>query len=143
MLLGSLLSGTALANAGLGAVHAFAAVIGGMSEAPHGAICGLLLPRVMTLNHRLAVEHRHGGLNRKFEDVGRLLTGVDQATAEDGLAWIYRAVEHLQMPRLRQYGLRETDGPLIVERAMKTSSMKGNPFPLQTSELAQIYQAVW
>src|SRR6202167_70162 len=39
----SLLGGLALANAGLGAVHAFAAAVGGMWKAPHGAICAAVL----------------------------------------------------------------------------------------------------
>ena len=38
----SLCGGLALANAGLGAVHGFAAPIGGMFDAPHGAICAAL-----------------------------------------------------------------------------------------------------
>jgi len=39
----SLLGGMALANAALGAVHGFAAPIGGMFHAPHGAVCAALL----------------------------------------------------------------------------------------------------
>ena len=35
-----------LTNAGLGAVHGFAAVVGGMFPAPHGATAGALLPHV-------------------------------------------------------------------------------------------------
>ena len=39
MALGSLFGGLRLANAELGAVHGFAAPIGGMFPAPHGAVC--------------------------------------------------------------------------------------------------------
>ena len=47
----SVFGGLALANAKLGAVHGFAAVLGGMFEtAPHGAICAALLPIVFRAN---------------------------------------------------------------------------------------------
>ena len=47
----SLCGGLALANAGLGAVHGLADVIGGVAPtAPHGAICGALLPHVLKAN---------------------------------------------------------------------------------------------
>ncbi|RPI12577.1 MAG: iron-containing alcohol dehydrogenase, partial [Acidobacteriales bacterium] len=52
MSLASLFGGLALANAGLGAVHGFAAPIGGAFEAPHGAVCAALLPLVMDANIR-------------------------------------------------------------------------------------------
>jgi alcohol dehydrogenase class IV len=45
MALASLYGGLALANAGLGAVHGFAGVAGGMFQAPHGAVCAALLPQ--------------------------------------------------------------------------------------------------
>ena len=46
----SLLGGLALANAGLGAVHGFAAPIGGRFPAPHGAVCAAVLPHAMAIN---------------------------------------------------------------------------------------------
>src|SRR6185503_19833319 len=52
MALASLFGGLALANAGLGAVHGFAAPVGGMFCAPHGAVCATLLPHVMDANIR-------------------------------------------------------------------------------------------
>ena len=45
MSLASLMGGLALANAKLGAVHGFAGVLGGMTDARHGAICAALLPQ--------------------------------------------------------------------------------------------------
>ena len=53
MALTGLFGGLALANAGLGAVHGFAGPIGGMFNAPHGAICASLLPSVMKDNVRV------------------------------------------------------------------------------------------
>lgn len=50
MALASLFGGMALANARLGAVHGMANPIGGMSHAPHGAVCARLLPLVMETN---------------------------------------------------------------------------------------------
>ncbi len=47
MALASLFGGLALANAGLGAAHGFAAPICGMFPAPHGATCAASLPHVM------------------------------------------------------------------------------------------------
>src|SRR5258705_2817588 len=52
MAVASLCGGLALANAGLGAVHGFAAPIGGMFDAPPGAGCGALLPHAVEINLR-------------------------------------------------------------------------------------------
>lgn len=49
----SLCGGMALSNSGLGAVHGLAGVIGGMTGATHGAICGVLLPHVLSANAAL------------------------------------------------------------------------------------------
>ena len=81
MALGSLCGGLALANAGLGAVHGFAAPIGGMFEVPHGAVCAALLPEVMEKNITLAQQQKEMVLVRRYNDVARLLTGVPTARA--------------------------------------------------------------
>jgi|GEM_PF-3569239 len=61
----SLVSGMALANAKLGAVHGFAGVLGGMTPVPHGAICAALLAPVIEANvaalQRLDTERRADG----------------------------------------------------------------------------------
>ena len=52
----SLFGGIALANSGLGAVHGFAGVIGGMHDIPHGVICARLLPYVFEINYKALSE---------------------------------------------------------------------------------------
>jgi alcohol dehydrogenase class IV len=137
MSLASLFSGLALANAGLGAVHGFAAPIGGMFPAPHGAVCAALLPPVMAANLRALRERQPDSpaLGR-YAEIGRLLTGRPQAGAEDGVAWVRALVADLGIPPLRTYGLTEADVPAVVEKAAQASSMKANPLPLTRDELA-------
>ncbi|HXT39521.1 MAG TPA: iron-containing alcohol dehydrogenase, partial [Candidatus Angelobacter sp.] len=87
MALASLFGGLALANAGLGAVHGFAASIGGMFPAPHGAVCAALLPHVMQAN-LIALHERDPRAEavRRYVEVARLLTGSERAGAAEGIA---------------------------------------------------------
>jgi alcohol dehydrogenase class IV len=131
----SLLGGLALANAGLGAVHGFAAPIGGMFPAPHGAVCAAVLPLAMEVNVRAL---RARGSAARYDEVARLLTGRAQATAEDGVRWMADLVRRLEIPPLRAYGVRETDIPEIAEKAARASSMRTNPVQLTPEELREI-----
>lgn len=139
MSLASLLSGFALANAGLGAVHGFAAPIGGRVDAPHGAICAALLPHVCAANLR-TIESRAPDhpARRRYEIVARTLTGRADARAEDGVAWLRALVEELRIPPLRTYGLGEADVDALVEQASRASSMKANPIALTGEELRRV-----
>ena len=135
----ALLGGLALANAGLGAVHGFAAPIGGMFPAPHGAICAAVLPYAMKVNVE-ALRSRAPGSQalERYEDVSRLLTGRPHATADDGVRWIAETCRQFEIPPLSAYGVREEHIPDLVVKAGQTSSMKGNPIVLTAEELRQI-----
>jgi len=133
------LGGLSLANAGLGAAHGFAAPVGGMFDAPHGAVCAALLPCVMEVNIRALRARASGGeALRRYETAARILTGRPEASLEDGVAWVSQVCRRLSVPPLRSYGIREDDVPLIVQNAAKASSMKGNPIPLTAEELSEI-----
>jgi alcohol dehydrogenase class IV len=139
MAIASLFGGLALANAGLGAVHGFAAPIGGMFSAPHGAVCASLLPHVMEAN-LIALRERgpHRDAVRRYTEVARLLTGSERANAADGVTWVEHLRTHLGIPPLRRYGVTANDLPSIVERALQASSMKANPIALTPDELRQV-----
>jgi alcohol dehydrogenase class IV len=140
----SLYGGLALTNAGLGAVHGFAAPVGGMFHAPHGAICGILLPNVIRMNIAALSERepRNPTLDR-YTDVARLLTGKADATRDDGVAHLKNLVDALKIPRLNTYSIQKTDFPVIVEKAQKASSMKANPIVLTATELTQILESAF
>ncbi|MEW6364334.1 MAG: iron-containing alcohol dehydrogenase [Acidobacteriota bacterium] len=137
----SLFGGMALANASLGAVHGFAAAIGGATAGPHGAVCARLLPGVVEANWRALTERARGSdALRRYREVARILTGDSMSTAQDGVEWLYRLCEDLKIPRLRAYGLTLQDLAGIVDKSAKASSMKGNPIQLTTSEMMAIVE---
>jgi alcohol dehydrogenase class IV len=137
----SLLGGLALANAGLGAVHGFAAPVGGMFPAPHGAACAALLPHAMAVNiQALRARAPASQALGRYGEVACLLTGRAQATAEDGVRWMAEICRRLEIPPLRTYGVTEADIPDLVEKAAQASSMKGNPIVLTPEELRQIIE---
>jgi alcohol dehydrogenase class IV len=139
MSLASLFGGMALANAGLGGVHGFAGVLGGMFHAPHGAICARLLPLVMEENIRALREREPDNpILKRYQEVARLLTGNPRASAEDGIAWVDELIKDLHVPALGMYGMSQADVPDIVEKASGASSMKANPIKLTREELNHI-----
>ena len=120
----SLLSGMALANSGLGAVHAFAAAIGGMfPSAPHGAICAALLAPVMKANiAALRARDPHGPALRRYDEA-------------PSVEWVEETVRQLEIRPLAGYGVDLARADEIAAKAQKSSSMKGNPVVLTDSEL--------
>jgi alcohol dehydrogenase class IV len=141
MALVSLFGGLALANAKLGAVHGLAGPIGGVCEAPHGAVCARLLAPVIATNvSALRSRDPASPALARFAEAARLLTGSAVASVEDGVTWIRDLCADLAVPDLRAYGLREADIPSIVAAAQRSSSMKGNPLPLTDAELLAVME---
>jgi alcohol dehydrogenase class IV len=141
MALCSLFGGLALANAKLGAVHGFAAPIGGQFESPHGAVCARLLPLVMKANvAALRARAPASPLLERFTEVARALTGRAASTIEDGVAFVEELGRELAVPGLRSYGMQPHDIAVVVGKAAAASSMKGNPIPLTPGELTAILE---
>ena len=141
MALCSLFGGLALANAKLGAVHGFAAPIGGQLAAAHGAVCARLLPLVMQANvAALRARAPNSASLLRFAEVARVLTGVATASIADGIAFVEELARALLVPGLASYGLQSADIPSVVAKAERASSMKGNPITLTTAELSQVLE---
>ncbi|MCI0714315.1 MAG: iron-containing alcohol dehydrogenase [Chloroflexi bacterium] len=139
MALASLLGGLALANAKLGAVHGFAGPLGGLYDAPHGAICAILLPRATDVNiTALTDRDPSGDALRRYHDVAEFITGQRDLT---GLVeWLLALSQDLQIPPLSTYGVSGDDFPAIIEQSARSSSMQGNPVTLTDAEMQAILE---
>jgi len=140
--LASLFGGLCLANAGLGAVHGFAAPVGGMFAAPHGAVCAALLAPVLRVNAR-ALEARDptGPALARLRELGALLTGRSDAGLEEALAFVDDLRRALEIPGLARHGMTTADVPTLVAKARAASSMKANPIVLTDDELGEVATA--
>lgn len=130
----SLCGGLALANAGLGAVHGFAGVIGGMTGAAHGAICGALLGPVLQVNRAAA----SGAARARLDEVCAVLAEVLGSSAEEAPAALQAWAADAGLPGLAVLGLREEHYAAVVVAAQAASSMKGNPVRLSEPQLRAV-----
>jgi len=143
MALAALLSGMALTNAGLGAVHGFAAAMGAAFPAPHGTICAALLAPVMVANIAAlgASDPAHPVLLR-YARIGRVLADAqidnERAAMKMGAVFVRGLCERLAIPSLAEFGVTERDVPEIVAAAQKSSSMRYNPVVLSAETLGVV-----
>jgi alcohol dehydrogenase class IV len=144
MMLAAHFSGMALANAKLGAVHGFAAPLGGMYPAAHGEICAALLPAVTRANLKALAARAtgHAALAR-YAEAAKIRTGRADARAEDAADACEELRNVLGIPRLGPMGVKRDDFETLAAKAAKASSMKGNPVELTEVELIGILDAAF
>ncbi len=141
MSLASMLSGLALASAGLGVVHGFAAPLGGMLNAAHGALCAAVLPHGTAVNIRALRQRapQHPALDR-YRQIAAFLTQSADVQPEDAIDALTHLCGRLKILPLREQGLSAADIPEVVEKAAAASSMKANPLPLTPAELTEVLE---
>ncbi|MDO6482388.1 iron-containing alcohol dehydrogenase [Shimia thalassica] len=129
--------GLALANAGLGAVHGFAGVIGGKTGAPHGEICGRLLPFVLDAHCQKAQKNTavHDRLTWVLDHLDQVFANGQKG---QGRAALMNWSAQMGLRNLRQMDVSSHDFATIAEMANDSSSMKGNPFKLTIPEVLAI-----
>ena len=130
----SVCGGLALANSGLGAVHGLAGVIGGITSAAHGAICGALLGPVLATNRAKAT----GRARARLDHVSALIAGplncADAAAPQVLGDWAHDQ----GLPRLSTLGLAADQHAEVAKASLAASSMKANPVPLTVEDLCAI-----
>jgi alcohol dehydrogenase class IV len=141
MALASLFGGLALANAGLGVVHGLAGALGGMFDAPHGALCAALLAPATALNvAALAERAPHAEALNRYREVARLVTGNPAASANDLGPWLEALTQQLEIPGLGSHRVGADDFDGLIARALQSSSLRGNPLELSPKDLRHILE---
>ena len=129
----SLIGGIALANAGLGAVHGLAGVIGGRFSAPHGLICARLLGPVLRLNRE--AERAASGDDKRYSDIATWMSAAFDVPPLRAFEMLNSQLDDLALPRLGQWIEPGTDLRAISAEALTTSSIKSNALVLTVDQL--------
>ncbi|KMQ52402.1 Alcohol dehydrogenase [Chitinispirillum alkaliphilum] len=135
----SLSSGITLANAGLGAVHGIAPVIGGWFPIPHGALCGLLLAPVTKKNiSRLKTTDPNHNALKKYSRMGEILSAQRAQTVMEGceilLEKLYSLKKTFYNSEISSYGVKEVHFSDIA----RESRCKNNPCELSARDIEEI-----
>lgn len=138
----ALMSGIALAQCGLGAVHGLASSLGAYFPISHGVVCGTLVAAATDVNIRaMSAREPDNPALWKYAHLGRLLAGIssgDEAGLRTALVTLLNDwTERLALPRLGIYGVQGSHFEVLV-RDSRGSSMKTNPIVLDDDEIAEI-----
>jgi alcohol dehydrogenase class IV len=142
MLLGSLLAGIGLANAGVTAVHSLSYPLGGRFRVPHGVGNALLLPAVMEYN-ALSLPEKFA---RIAEAMGEKTEGLSVKNAALlAVESVKRLGRDILVPmRLSDLGIPESAFPGMAEEALKvTRPLENNPRPVSFEDAIQVYRRVF
>ncbi len=139
----ALLSGIALAQAGLGSVHGLASPLGALTPVPHGVVCGTLLAVATEVNvAALRSREPASPALARYARAWEILSWPDgEGTSGDAperlAALLASWTERLRIPRLGAYGVEAADIPRIVAGG-RGGSMKTNPIVLTDAELSDV-----
>ncbi|MBI5583777.1 MAG: iron-containing alcohol dehydrogenase [Deltaproteobacteria bacterium] len=142
MLLGSLLAGLALANAGVTAVHAMAYPLGALFNVPHGLANAVLLPYVLEFNRSSCPE--------RFARMGALLSrSAAASTLEQGAKQCIRKVIRLSRAigipeKLSDLKIPKKAIPQMAPAALKIARpIENNPRPITEEDIAALYRQMY
>lgn len=136
----SLCGGLALANSGLGVIHGLAGPLGGLSDVPHGALCGTLLPYGLELNSQNVTSRQV--LNR-LEEIRHWLAGGLDVAADEAFLALRDWSRACGLGSLQALGVPAESLELAAEAACNASSMRANPVRLHQAQLLSLLRQAW
>ncbi len=142
MLLGSLLAGMALANAGVGAVHAMAYPLGTLFHIPHGLANAVLLPYVLEFN-RVACPERFARMNQFLGGPGTAISA--NQGAQRCIKRITSLSQTIGIPRtIKELGIPKKAVKTMAEVAIKAARpIENNPRPITVKDIVLLYEKMF
>ena len=138
---GSMLTGMAFAQCGLGAVHGLAHPIGSLLRIPHGVACAVLMPYIFEFNMP-ACQQQYSELAEKLQMLSPLDRCSLAACADVFIQQIKKLVCDLNIPPdFSVYGLNESHFEFILKNC-RSGSMKSNPRFMSDEEVLTILKKV-
>ena len=135
----SLNAGLAFTNAILGATHAMSHQVGGLLDAPHGVVNGVLLPHVIRYNAQESPD--------RFVDLARSaglpVDGVPADVAAEMLAvHVRQLADDVGVPRgLRELGVDETAVPRLALNTLDDACLTTNPRSASSADVEKLFLA--
>lgn len=134
----SLQAGLAFTNAILGATHAMSHQVGGLLDAPHGVVNGVLLPHVIRYNAQASPD--------RFVDLalsaGLAVEGMPGEEAAEVLADHVRTLaDDVGVPRgLRELGVTEADIDTMAHTALDDACLTTNPREASEGQIRRLFR---
>lgn len=141
MAMASLQAGLAFSNAVLGATHAMAHQVGGLLDAPHGEVEGILLPYVLEFNFIAATE--------RYVDIAQALgqdvTGMSRREAGlQVIAAVKALARDIGIPRsLADIGVKPDVISYLSTNAMQDICLVTNPRDTSLADIEEIFRRAW
>ncbi|MFF5987002.1 iron-containing alcohol dehydrogenase [Prauserella flavalba] len=135
---GALEAGMAFTNAILGITHAMSHQVGGLLDAPHGVLNGVLLPHAIRFN-AAADPHRYVPLAAA---VGIDVTGRPADEVADELASFIRTLaDDVGVPRgLSDLGVTDADIPTLARTTLDDACLATNPREVDAEDVTTLFR---
>jgi acyl-CoA reductase-like NAD-dependent aldehyde dehydrogenase/alcohol dehydrogenase class IV len=142
MQIAATLAGWAFTIAQVGLAHGMAHTIGALHHVPHGAACGIILPKVMRYN----VDHAADKLAVVAQTLGVNTAGMKEReaalAAADAVEALMKKVGHPM--RLRDVGIKEEDLGICAFHAIADTAVIFNGRPVNDpTEVLEVYKQAY
>ncbi|MEG2202485.1 MAG: lactaldehyde reductase [Christensenellaceae bacterium] len=135
------IAGMGFSNVGLGIVHSMAHPLGAYYDTPHGVANAVLLPYVM--------EYNASDTGEKYREIARAMGVKDvdamspQEYRQAAIDAVRKLSESVQIPTLKQIGVKEEDLQSLSKDAFADGCTGGNPKDTCPEDILKIYKKAY